>query len=273
MRKGTSTRRSGNSAVHTRHQAPVAPVSVVADPPELLLRVEHLQAALAGELAQRRQLERAIAHAQAALVEARLELAGTRAGEQRALHQALHDGLTSLPNRRYFRDRLDQQLGVHVGSGNSVLAVMYLDLDAFKPINDTHGHDAGDEVLKIVGARLAHAVRAEDLMSRLGGDEFACLLANQPQRTQLREFAWKLLEVVTAPMTVAGHCFRIRPSIGIALAPTDGRSADALLRSADTAMYHAKREQTGIAFFDEGPNSSLNMAAGRPATDRIRARM
>jgi diguanylate cyclase (GGDEF)-like protein len=234
----------------------------MADPPALLLRVEYLQAELTGELAQRRQLERAIAHAEAELLEARLELARTRAGEQRALHQALHDGLTALPNRRYFRDRLDQQIGLHIGRGNNALAVMYLDLDAFKPINDLHGHDAGDEVLKIVAARLAHAVRAEDMMSRLGGDEFACLLANQPQRTQLREFAWKLREVVTSPMNVAGHCFRVRPSIGIALAPTDGRSADALLRSADTAMFHAKRHQTGVVFFDEVPGSSPGFAAG-----------
>jgi diguanylate cyclase (GGDEF)-like protein len=236
--------------------AGLRPPPEYADTPALLLRVHHLQAELAGEIRRRLELERSVAHARAELEATRAELAGTRAGTQRALHEALHDALTSLPNRRCFRERLDEQLRRNRSTSDAPLAVMYIDLDAFKPINDGHGHDVGDEVLKIIAARLAHAVRAEDLMSRLGGDEFACLLANGAPREQLRELAAKLIEIVASPVTAGGHCFRVRPSVGVAMAPGDGQSADALIRSADTAMFHAKRQRTGVTFFDElGPAS------------------
>lgn len=229
------------------------------DPSGSSVRAPDPQAEAAGECARLRHLERAIAHARAELAQTRAELAGIRAGEQRALHQALHDDLTSLPNRRYFREQLEQQLGLAIASGDRSLAVMYLDLDAFKPINDLHGHAVGDQVLKIVAARLSATVRLEDLMSRLGGDEFACLLTAFRTPDELGQVASKLLETVAAPMGLDGFSVSIRPSVGIAVYPADGTTADGLLRSADTAMYRAKRQLTGYSFRD-GP---FGASAGR----------
>jgi diguanylate cyclase len=210
-----------------------------------------LQAMLARDLDRCRQLELDLSDAQAALARARAELADTQAGELRARHLALHDSLTLLPNGSHFRDRLDDALGLN-NPRRQPLAVLYLDLDGFKPINDRHGHHTGDELLRIVAARLARAVRAGDMVSRLGGDEFACLLADRPGRKQLRQLACKLFDAVSAPVKVGQLELTVHPSIGIAICPTDGATTDALLRSADAAMYAAKRDRTGIAFFTPG---------------------
>ena len=204
---------------------------------------------LARERYRRRQLEREVFVARAALVQTRADLVGTQAGEKQARHLALHDGLTSLPNRSFFRERLDQALA-GVDLPRPALAVLYLDLDGLKQINDAHGHQAGDKLLGIVAARLAHAVRAEDMMSRLGGDEFACLVVDYLKREQLSQLARKLFNVVSAPLKIGKLELVVRPSIGIAIFPADGVTAEALLRSADAAMYQAKRQQTGHAFFD-----------------------
>jgi diguanylate cyclase (GGDEF)-like protein len=128
--------------------------------------------------------------------------------------------------------------------------VLYLDLDGFKPINDLHGHDAGDELLRIVAARLARSIRAEDMVCRLGGDEFACLLSDPLNRERLGHLACKLFDAVSAPLQLGPLKLTVRPSIGIAVCPTDGATTDALLKCADAAMYRAKRHQSGYAFFD-----------------------
>jgi diguanylate cyclase (GGDEF)-like protein len=107
---------------------------------------------------------------------------------------------------------------------------LYLDLDGFKLINDLHGHDAGDELLRIVGARLARVVRSGDMVNRLSGDEFACLLVDMPDREPLRRLACKLFESVSAPLKIGRLKVSMRPSIGIATCPRDGTSADPLLR-------------------------------------------
>ena len=131
------------------------------------------------------------------------------------------------------------------------MAVLYLDLDDFKPINDEYGHDTGDELLKIVAARLARAVRAHDLVSRVGGDEFACLLLDVPSREQLSHMACKLLDAVAAPIKLGELELTVRTSIGIATNTDPCASAAVLIRSADAAMYVAKRRKCGYAFFDE----------------------
>jgi len=225
-------------------RAPAAPEATL---PECLTALAELQAALAAESGRRRQLEREVLNTRSALERARAILAGARASEQQARHLALHDGLTSLPNRRFFQQRLEQALAA-VSARHPALAVLYLDLDDFKPINDLHGHEAGDELLRIVGARLARAVRGEDLMSRLAGDEFACLPADFLNLQQLGQLATKLIETVSAPLKLGRLTVTVRPSIGIATYPADGRTAGALLKSADAAMYRAKRQQTGFAF-------------------------
>jgi diguanylate cyclase (GGDEF)-like protein len=215
-----------------------------------IAELEQLKVMFTREVARRHQAEQAVTNAQAELALARAELLGTQAGERRARHLALHDSLTALPNRNFFRERLDHEL-VYAESQRKALALLYLDLDGFKPLNDTHGHDAGDEMLKIVAARLARAVRADDMVSRLGGDEFACLLPGLPSRDRLGSLAGKLFQVVSAPLKLGKIEVSVRPSIGIAVSPTDGHTAEVLLRNADAAMYRAKRRKTGYAFFDE----------------------
>ena len=164
-------------------------------------------------------------------------------------HQALHDGLTELPNRAYFRRRADQVLASATPQGE-VLTVLYIDLDGFKLINDAHGHAIADEALPIVAARLAGTVRSGDMVSRRGGDEFACLLPNLPSREQLSHIACKMFDAVAAPLKIGPLELAVRPSIGIASFPNDGESLEALLESADAAMYHAKQQKSGYAFFD-----------------------
>jgi diguanylate cyclase len=218
---------------------------------ECVAALDQLHATLTHELSRHQQLELEVFDAQTALAQARAELVGTQAGERHALHLALHDGLTSLPNRSFFRERLDHALA-HLEPQRPALAVLYLDLDGFKPVNDEHGHATGDQMLRIVAARLTRAVRADDMVSRLGGDEFACLLgALPPGRVQLSRLACKLFDAVSAPFKIGKLKLTVRPSIGIAMCPTDGATADILLKNADAAMYHAKRHHTGYAFFDQ----------------------
>jgi diguanylate cyclase (GGDEF)-like protein len=208
-----------------------------------------LRLSLLQERQQNQQLRQDLSDAQAALAQALADLAGTQAGERQARHLAMHDGLTALPNRRFFGERLAQAL-VHSDPRRPGPAVLFLDLDDFKPINDAHGHAAGDELLKIVAARLAGTVRAGDMVSRLGGDEFACLREEFPGHDKLCRLACKLFDAVSAPVRIGGLRLSVRPSIGIAVGPTDGDTAEMLLRNADLAMYRAKRQKTGYAFFN-----------------------
>ncbi|HEU5295383.1 MAG TPA: GGDEF domain-containing protein, partial [Burkholderiaceae bacterium] len=170
-----------------------------------------------------------------------------RHGERHAHHLASHDSLTTLPNRRFFTERLDQAL-TRLGPACQDIAVVYLDLDGLKSINDRYGHDTGDQLLKIAAARLRGALRAQDIVCRLGGDEFACLLIDSLSRPQLEHLACKLFDAVSAPMQIGGQSLVVCPSIGIA-AGDSGSNGAALLKQADAAMYCAKREQSGYAFF------------------------
>jgi diguanylate cyclase len=217
---------------------------------ECVTALDKLRAMLAHELGRRQRLELEVFDAQTALAQLRAELAGTQAGEQHARYLALHDGLTLLPNRGFFRERLDHLLA-RAEPRCEALAVLYIDLDGFKNINDDHGHDAGDELLRIVAARLTRAVRADDMVGRLGGDEFACLIGGLPSREQLGKLARKLFLAVSSPLQIDKLRLSVRPSIGIAMCPSDGDTSDALLKHADAAMYRSKRHQTGYAFFGQ----------------------
>lgn len=208
-----------------------------------------LQAALDQEHARRWQLESDAADAQSDLAQLRVELAGSRAGEMHARHQALHDSLTTLPNRHHFLLSLAHAIDQASHNAQQAdLAVFFVDLDGFKAINDAHGHAAGDELLGIVAARLARALRSNDVVGRLGGDEFACLLKGVCDRQRLSRLACKVYDTVSAPIKVGDLLISVRPSIGVATFPEGGRSSEALLKAADQAMYRAKREQTGYAF-------------------------
>jgi diguanylate cyclase len=220
-----------------------------ADAADFVAALDEGHAVLVRELQRTRRLEAEVVAARAALAEALVDLAGTRAGERHARYLALHDGLTALPNRRYFGEQLTAALAQR-GQEGGPLAVLYLDLDGFKPINDAHGHDIGDKLLQIVAARLSRTVRAGDMVSRLGGDEFACLIAGVADRVQLAHLAEKLFEAVSAPLGIGALELVVRPSIGIAVYPSDGTTAERLIESADTAMYRAKRTGAGHAFVD-----------------------
>jgi len=195
------------------------------------------------------QVEQELQDALAALAAVRAELDRTQAEARNAQYMATHDALTSLPNSVFFRQRLEQSLSR--AEPESPLAVLYLDLDGFKRRNDDHGHHVGDEILRIIAARLTHAVRAEDMVGRLGGDEFVCLLAGWTRREQILHLANKLVDLIAAPLKIGSLEVSVRASIGIATHPGDADTTDAILQSADLAMYHAKRRKLGVAFFDE----------------------
>jgi diguanylate cyclase len=218
---------------------------------ECVAALDQLHLTLSHELARRQQLELEVFETQTALAQARAQLAGTQAGERRARHLALHDDLTALPNRSHFREKLDQALAAAEPTQQAI-AVMYLDLDGFKAVNDAHGHDAGDELLKIVAARLRRAIRAKDMVGRLGGDEFGCLLAGMPSQDHLSTLAFKLLLAVSAPFRIGALTLSVRASIGIAMRTEGAETAELLLKHADAAMYRAKREQSGYSFFVAG---------------------
>jgi diguanylate cyclase (GGDEF)-like protein/PAS domain S-box-containing protein len=159
--------------------------------------------------------------------------------EEQIEYQAYHDALTGLPNRRLFRDRLTVALA-HARRMKHPLAVMFLDLDRFKVVNDTLGHSTGDELLKAVGARLQVSLREEDSIARMGGDEFTILLADLKSTDTAAKIAQKVLDTVALPLQIDGTELFVTTSIGIALFPSDGDTAETLLANADHAMYRAK---------------------------------
>lgn len=171
----------------------------------------------------------------------------------------MHDSLTLLPNRSNFLDQLERAI-VRSDPANANLAVLYLDLDGFKAINDLHGHDVGDAFLRIVATRLSRVVRSEDMVSRLGGDEFACLRVGTGGCEPLRHLAEKLFDAVAAPLQVGTLQLTVQPSVGIAMYPADGNGAATLLKSADAAMYVAKRLRSRHAFCDR-PGANLQTGA------------
>lgn len=208
--------------------------------------LEQLHALFTEEVSRHDALKMEVFDAHTALAQTQAELRGTQAGERQARHRALHDGLTALPNRSFFMEELALALRSTRTHG---LAVMYLDLDEFKQINDLHGHAVGDEMLRIVAARLARVMRSQDVVSRLGGDEFACLLKGLIDHERLEQLAREMHSAVRAPCKIGPLTLSVRPSIGIASCPGDGNGVDELLNNADAAMYRAKREGSGHAFF------------------------
>jgi len=175
--------------------------------------------------------------------------------EETITFQALHDNLTQLPNRQLFNDRLELAI-THANRNNGILAVMFIDLDRFKLVNDTYGHAEGDELLKKVAARLKHCMRAGDTLARQGGDEFTVLLPDLHSAENATIIANKIIEDFKTPYTVKDNEFRATASIGIAVFPRDGETADILLRNSDIAMYKAKvNGKNGLKFYCPESNS------------------
>lgn len=153
---------------------------------------------------------------------------------------ALHDALTGLPNRRLLEDRIATNLQ-HASRNHGKTAVMYLDLDGFKAINDTYGHAYGDEILKLVAGRLVGSSRKEDTVARVGGDEFVILLGAVSSLQDAQEPASKLCEIVSAPYFIKDLTLKLSTSIGISMYPDDADTVQGLIAAADSALYEAKR--------------------------------
>jgi diguanylate cyclase (GGDEF)-like protein len=180
-----------------------------------------------------------------------LRIAAAEEQEQAGRHAALHDALTGLPNRALFNDRLEHALA-QASRHRWILAVMFVDLDDFKLINDTYGHDVGDRVLRAIARRLRNATRSEDTVSRHGGDEFLYLLTQVRDEESIAMIAEKIVRAVQAPLDIrirdGNISVGVRASTGVALFPRDGTTADALVKNADAAMYRAKQAKSGVAF-------------------------
>ncbi len=197
-----------------------------------------------------------LAHTEIALTESRETLADAQAAlaisqeeERAARRRALHDSMTGLPNRELFDDRLSNAISL-AQRHDWTLAVMFLDLNGFKKINDTHGHAAGDSVLKEVAKRLLLRSRDEDTVCRNGGDEFLYLLVHPQGKTNIERIVGMVSGNIARPIVVGGRQFAVNASIGIAVYPVDGITGDELIKNADTAMYRAKKHGCTCMFFD-----------------------
>jgi diguanylate cyclase (GGDEF)-like protein len=183
-----------------------------------------------------------------------------RRSEMKIAHMARHDALTDLPNRVLLRERLHEALA-HVDRGHR-LAVLCLDLDQFKSINDTFGHPAGDELLRTVAGRLRGCMRESDTVSRVGGDEFSIIQRDIADATDAERLARRIFDAISTPYDLHGHLVAVSASIGIALAPADGTDPNELLKNADIALYGAKADGRGVYRFFE-PKMDAEMKARR----------
>ena len=204
--------------------------------------------ALARAISSLRETEISLADALDVLAITEAALASSESEKRRAELLSLRDLTTGLPNRRMFDDRLEQALSMADRHGWT-LAVMFLDLDRFKNVNDLLGHAAGDEVLKEVARRLMTHTRDEDTACRNGGDEFLFLLVNPQGRENIARIVNAILASTAVPVNTGKLDVVIKASIGIAIYPENGTHADDLIQNADTAMYRAKDEKSGHAFF------------------------
>ncbi|MBU1364870.1 MAG: EAL domain-containing protein [Gammaproteobacteria bacterium] len=180
----------------------------------------------------------------------------TRA-ERHVQHLAYNDALTGLPNRLLFMEQLSRAIE-HAAAHTTQLAVLFLDLDRFKFINDTLGHEAGDKLLATMAQRLKGCVRADDCVARLGGDEFTVLLDDLPNAAVAASVAQNICRTVSAPLIIDGQEIVITTSIGISLFPQDGPDLSRLLRHADTAMYRAKQSGSGFCYYEAAMESAVS---------------
>ena len=238
--------------VHVYEAAPVeAVLEVYTDITELVARMERSQwtilaAVLGGMAAVYLAMQLMLARYHRLLREQERERA---AQEERIRHQAYHDSLTGLPNRASFAEHLDEAMRRAKRAGWP-LALLFLDLDNFKRVNDSLGHDAGDRLLRVAAERIRRAVREADMLFRMGGDEFTVLLEDVRGPEEAAMVSSRVLEAMAEPLQLQHHEISVTASIGIALYPRDDVVAERLLKSADTAMYRAKElGRNRYAFF------------------------
>ena len=199
-------------------------------------------------------LQQANAHLVTAVIEAQKLAEQVQTAKAEMDHLAHHDVLTDLPNRMLLQDRLSQAIELARRQGRQ-LAVMFMDLDQFKHINDSLGHAVGDQLLRSVAQRLVGCVRHSDTISRQGGDEFVLLLPHIEQAEDAARSAQKILAGLALPHNIDRHDLHISASIGISIYPDDGKDVETLVKSADTAMYHAKENgRNNYTFFEQRMN-------------------
>jgi diguanylate cyclase len=200
------------------------------------------------------RLEGQLLLTKAALAIAQRELLDARRQTQHFRSQSLHDSLTKLPNRLSIQSYLDVFLQDYAKT-DFKLAVLFIDIDKFKMVNDIHGHAIGDEVLQIIAARIRGAVRSNDRLGRLGGDEFICLIANAKSRENIARVADQICNVVRKPIQIGDIKLVVGASVGIAFSPEHGIDSESLIKKADIAMYRAKRQGDTFSIFD--PSTDL----------------
>jgi diguanylate cyclase (GGDEF)-like protein len=192
------------------------------------------------------ELRRLLAELEQRNRQLQVEIAQRQRLEELARHQASHDGLTGLPNRNLFIDHLEKSIARAERRGG-ICALFYIDIDEFKPVNDRYGHQAGDELLKAIAARMLEAMRKVDTVARLGGDEFAAVMDEPADAAAALQAAQRLAQSLREPyrLQLHGHPegleVRVGASVGIALYPQHASTFDSLVRLADTAMYRAKK--------------------------------
>ncbi|HTD74946.1 MAG TPA: GGDEF domain-containing protein [Steroidobacteraceae bacterium] len=196
-----------------------------------------------------RQLKIELTESRTALADATAALSTAQQHTREAQVRALHDSLTGLPNRELFDDRLAHAIAL-ADRHDWTLAVMFLDLDQFKNLNDSHGHTAGDTALKTIAERLLQYVRDEDTVCRNGGDEFLYLLMNPRGKKNIEQIASSVLRTIAQSVPLDDLELTIKASIGIAIYPEHGVNGEQLIENADAAMYLAKQLSRGVAFFD-----------------------
>jgi diguanylate cyclase (GGDEF)-like protein/PAS domain S-box-containing protein len=178
--------------------------------------------------------------------------------EEQLEHQAHYDSLTQLPNRSVLKDRIRQAIAAADRHGTGV-TIGFMDLDNFKSVNDSLGHNVGDELLKVVAQRLTTCLRAQDTIARYGGDEFAFVLSDLADEDKVSGLMERVLKTVAQPFHIGGHEFFISCSIGISFYPKDGRDLDTLLKNADAAMYRAKEGgRNNVRFYTSAMNQRVN---------------
>ena len=194
-----------------------------------------------------------------------IDITARKAAQEQVEYQAYHDVLTGLPNRLLFRDRISVALA-HARRSRRAVAVMFLDLDQFKLVNDTLGHTVGDGLLQAAAERLVRCVRADDTVARMGGDEFTILLSDLPDARAASTVAQKILDSISQPIEVDGHELFITTSVGISIFPDDGMDPETLLKNADRAMYRAK--EAGRNNYQFATRAAVEAAHGRLSLER-----
>jgi len=212
--------------------------------------LHHVNAELAKAVAERIEIESELVDKRHDLSEVYAALSKSQSQEEDAIYIGLHDALTELPNRLLFEQRLDYGL-IQAKRHGWKLAILFIDLDKFKDINDIYGHQIGDQVLMLVANRLKVFVRGEDVVSRWGGDEFVCILLNVNLEAGVISLAEKIVAHIAEECEFDGIVLSISATIGIAIYPQDGETADVLFKNVDRAMYKSKGTDQRVTLFSQ----------------------